>query len=510
MARINNLLVNAKWSYIGSFVSIALGFLSRTVFNYILGTTYLGLNSLFMSVLGLLSFAELGIGNVLNTQLYKPVADNDHNKVKAILHLYKKAYTAIALVIAAIGLAILPFLDLFLKGAENVKYIYVYYLVFLFNTVISYFVSYKFSLPNAEQKNYIQTNIITVFSLVSMLAQVIAIIVFREYWVYLVVQTIFVILQCLYSSIYLNNKYPIFAEKKTKLAKKDKDDFTSNLSSGVMYKLSEVLILQTDDVIISGMLNVNVTGVMSNYKVLIGYIEKFTKPVLDNTGPGLGNFIATESIERKRELIRVYQFLGFWVYGFCAIGLVTLSTPLIQLWLGADKILSTLTITIFFFNFFFSGLMRAFASIKIAHGIFYDDWYIGFIGAIVKIALSIYLVTLFGLPGLFIGTLASYIVIEIGRPIISYKKHYDEPLMKYFIRNIKYLIVGLATGILMYLLINLIVYPLTLSSFIIATVAVIFIPNIIWVGVFYRTKEFKYFLNIFKNIIAKIFKKLQK
>lgn len=508
MTRVNKLLKNAKWSYIGSFASIVTGFISRTAFIYILGTTYLGLNTVFTSVLGILSFAELGIGNVLNTQLYKPVAENNHEKIKTLINLYRKAYLIIASGIAVIGLAFLPFLNYVIKGAVDIPYVKIYYLVFLFNTVISYFVSYKYSLPNAEQKIYIQTNITTVFSIISIMIQIITIILFRTYWIYLAAQTIVVIVQCLFASIYLDKKYPIFSEKNIKpLQKKEKDEFKNNLSAGVMYKLSDVAINQTDNLIISGMINVETVGLMSNYTMLLTYVEKLTKPILDNTGPGLGDFIATESIERKRDLIKIYQFLGFWINCFCAIGLITLSSPLIKLWLGSDKVLPIITIIIYFINFFYSGLMRAFSSMKAAHGIFYDDWYVGIIAAIVNLVVSIILVHFYGLPGVFIGTLASNIVSEIGRPIISYRKHYHEPLIKYFLRNTKYLIVGICTGIIVFFVTRPILAIVSIPNFIMALGIVVIIPNLIWILIFHRTMEYRYFYNVLKKISLNIFKR---
>ena len=145
-SRIKMTAKNAFWSYFSMLVSLVLQFISRTVFIYYLGEGYLGINGLFSNILGVLSFAELGIGTAINFSLYKPVAEKDIKKIKAYMHYYKWAYRMIAGAIAVLGLMLAPFLDLLIKNPGNVGNVHIYYFIYLFNTVTSYLVSYKYSL----------------------------------------------------------------------------------------------------------------------------------------------------------------------------------------------------------------------------------------------------------------------------------------------------------------------------------------------------------------------------
>ena len=135
---------NIFYGYIANIISLVLNFVSRTIFIKMIGTAYLGINGLFTNVLGVLSFAELGIGTALNFSLYKPVAENNKEKIKSIMNLYKMSYRVIAVLIAIIGLILLPFLKFIVKDPGDIGNINIYYLIFLFNTVTGYFVSYKF------------------------------------------------------------------------------------------------------------------------------------------------------------------------------------------------------------------------------------------------------------------------------------------------------------------------------------------------------------------------------
>ena len=154
MGRIENAVRNILFGTLGNFASIILGFVSRTFLINILGVNYLGINGLYTNVLSVLSLAELGIGTAISYSLYKPVADKDIEKIKILMQLYKQVYRIIAIIILVLGLLIIPFLKYIIKNPGDITHnqLYIFYLIFLFNTVSTYFVSYKYSLSNAEQK----------------------------------------------------------------------------------------------------------------------------------------------------------------------------------------------------------------------------------------------------------------------------------------------------------------------------------------------------------------------
>ena len=101
---------NLIFSLINNFVLTILGFVTRTVFVHSLGSNYLGLNGLFTNVLSLLSLAELGIGSAITFSLYKPIAENDNEKIKSLMRLYKEAYRLVGGIVLVVGVALTPFL----------------------------------------------------------------------------------------------------------------------------------------------------------------------------------------------------------------------------------------------------------------------------------------------------------------------------------------------------------------------------------------------------------------
>ena len=145
---------NAFWGTAGKIISLLFAFLTRTAFIYILGNTYLGVNGLYSEILSLLSIAELGFGSAVTFAMYKPVASDDTEMIVKLLSFFKTIYRIVAGVIAALGLCLLPFLGYIVKGADwlTAAELKVYFLIYLFNTVIGYFVSYRYTYLNARHK----------------------------------------------------------------------------------------------------------------------------------------------------------------------------------------------------------------------------------------------------------------------------------------------------------------------------------------------------------------------
>ena len=181
---------NFLFSILGNSVNYIITFVSRTIFIYILGATYLGVSGLFTNVLGMLSLAELGVGTAISFSLYKPLATGDKQKIKALIDFYRTAYRFIALVVSILGLILIPFLPYIIKGAEDIKNINLIYILYLTNTVLSYLITYKSTLLVADQKSYLSTNITTITNIVTALTQIVALLIFKNFIVYLVIQIV--------------------------------------------------------------------------------------------------------------------------------------------------------------------------------------------------------------------------------------------------------------------------------------------------------------------------------
>ena len=160
MNRTDKSIKNLLFAFLSQGVTVLLSFMLRTEMLRSLGILPASLNSLFTDVISTLSLAELGVGSAIVYNLYKPLAEGDEKKICQLMYLYKKAYMTIAAVTMAVGLALVPIIHLLIEKVDvPLGYLRIVYVLFVFQNSVSYLLSYKISLVQADQKQYVYTNI---------------------------------------------------------------------------------------------------------------------------------------------------------------------------------------------------------------------------------------------------------------------------------------------------------------------------------------------------------------
>lgn len=505
MGRVKLAAKNITFGYVGQLATALMSFILRTVFIMQLPKTLNGVNAIFTNILTLLSMAELGIGTALNFSLYAPVAKKDTEKIKSYMQMYRRAYHTIAIIIAAIGLLLIPFLKFLVKKPGDVtqRDLIFYYLIFLFNTVSTYFVSYKYSLVNAEQRNYIQTNINTITKVITVFFQIIVLLVMPNFYLYLITDAVIQLIQKFFANYYLNKLYPYLTDKNvTPLTKDEHGEVWRKTRALVMHKIGDVARLQTDTLIISSFIEVTVAGVVDNYTLITNTIANFVNIIFNSVISGFGNLIATESKEKQYKLFRVYRFFASWVYGFSACGFFTLLQPLIYLWLvkryGELWQIPSIAVYLLITDYYFKGDRIVLSNYKTAAGVFEQDKYLALIQGLVNLVISIVLVQKIGLAGIYIGTVVSGLIANITKPIIIYKVCFDRSAAVYFKDSAKYMLTEIFLVALCFLARTLVLKSITIPGFAVMVIIVTVIYNGIFILLFHKTEEFSYIYNTVK------------
>lgn len=499
MGRIQHAAKNIAFGYIGNLSSTILGFLLRTVFIYKLDATLLGVNGLYSGVLTMLSLAELGIGTALNFSLYAPVARGDREKIKSYMAYYKKAYRMIAMIILVMGVILIPFLKYFIKNPGNYgeKELILYYLIFLFNTVSTYFVSYKYSIVNAEQKNYIQTNIITVTKLITTLLQILILLLTANFLFYLLAAAFVELAQKIYVNHYFNQRYPYLKDKQVQdLSIEERKDIISKTKALVYHKVGDVMRLQTDSIIISSFIQVAIVGIVDNYLMVINSISAFSNVVFNSVISSFGNLIATENEEKQYQVFQVYRFVAGWFYGLSAMGFLLLLSPLIYLWFGEEWLLAGSIVNLILVDYYFKGERIVLSNFKTAAGVFEQDKYLTLIQGIVNLIISIWLVLEIGLAGVYIGTIISGWIANVSKPIIIYKACFHRGAGDYFKKGTKQLLVMAVIYGLCQATAGFVLQKITMLSFLIMGVLIVVIFHLVFLPVYWKTKEMEYLRQI--------------
>lgn len=506
MGRVRYATRNIIFGLGGSVITMLAHFVLRKVFISELDKALLGVETMYTDILTVLSLAELGIGTAVNYNLYGPVARGEREKVKSYMLLYKKAYRVIAVVIGTVGVLLVPFLPMILKDPGNITTgeMRLYYLIFLFNTVSTYFVAYKYSLTNAEQKNYIQTNVNTVTKLISYACQTVALLVLPNFLLYLLIQAGVELLQKIFVSWYLNRRYPILQEKHVEpLSVAEHDDVVNKVKALMLHRIGDMARLQTDTIIIGAFVGTVQAGMMSNYKMFISSVTNYVNVVLNAVISSFGNLIATEGEERQFRLFQVYRFFAVWIYGFSAVGFFLLLTPLIVLFAGQDWVLPTSIITWYLIDYYFKGERIVLSNFKTAAGVFEQDKYLTLIQGVVNLVISLALVGKIGMAGVYVGTVISGLIANITKPVIIYRVCFHKTAENYFRDSLKYLAVIAAALAILVPLRGMMMPRVTIVGFGMMVVVITVVFNGIFLAAFGRSEEFAYLYHVVIRRIKK-------
>lgn len=502
--RVTHSLINIAAGLTNQVIITSLSFISRTVFITYLGVEYLGISGIFTSILAMLALAEAGVGSSIVYSLYKPVAENDCEKINVLMKLYKKAYLVIALIVFLLGMAIMPFLEFFVKDTQ-VENIYLIYFIFLLNTVLPYLYLHKNNFLNVCQKTYIVTGVYSVSSILSVLLKIAILYYTQNFIIYLVVDCVITIITSVLLALIVNKKYPFLKNKATTtLDSETKSNIFRNIKAILLQNIGVYLVFGTDNIIISAFVSVTAVGLYSNYNMLIEICRTFVNQVSSNIYHSVGNLVAKENKEKVYSIYKVTMFLNFWLYSLFSILLFILLDPFITLWIGPNFLLGNTMLILVIFIFYERGMRNAISTVKTTSGIFHEDRFAPLYQAVINLIISIVLVKFIGIAGVFMGTLISALAVPFWiTPYLVYKKVFSMSIVYYYAQYFYYAAVGVGA----YFITNFINGFLPTSTFlmlIIKALACFVTVNIIYVMIFYKKGEFKYLFGVLKNILDKV------
>lgn len=496
MSRTTNLIRNTVYGVAGKVLTLLLSFASRTAFIFLLGDTYLGVNGLYTEVLSVLSVAELGFGSAMVFAMYGPIARKDDAKIVQLLDFYKKMYRIIALVIAVLGICLLPFLQHIVKGADTLtlRELRIYYLIFLFNTVVNYFVTYKYSFANAQQLNYIVNTFDALVNMAVIAVQILVILLTRNFLAYLLAQSAMLLLSRIAASLYLNRRFPLLKQKpEMPLPREERQGIFREVKALALHQFASAAVHSTDNIIISSLsdLGVVAVGLVSNYTLIINNVVAFVTVFFTNSASGFGNLAAEGTTEEYRDTFNEMSFISFWIYGFCAIAFFVLLSPFITLWIGAEKCIDMLSLFLIVLNCYLQGHYSAYHFARVAKGQFGRDKWLALVQAVVNLVVSVICARIMGLAGVYVGTVVSRLVLVIFRPMLTYRFLFGRSSAEYYLRTVIYAAAVMAVGLVTWSVAQMLLTAVTLWRFAGAVAVVAVVPNVLFACLFWRSAEFK-------------------
>lgn len=431
-SRTKNSVLNMATSVAIRFFTLILSFVSRTVFIYILGAEYLGLNGLFTNILSFLALSELGLGSAIAFLLYKPIAENDIERMKTVMHFYKKCYMVVGTVILLLGCCLMPFLKYLVNFDQPIPdNLYLVFFLFVLQSAVSYFfAAYKQTFVNANQKTYVLTKIELVFTVVNCIVDIVVLLLFRNFIVYLVGKVIVVIIKNLVLSKKIDSLYPFLTESVSQyLTRSEVKNVFKDIYSVSVFRLGSVLFNSVSNIVTSALVGTIVVGYYSNYTMIVTQIEMVMMLAFNAVAASIGNVVATESKDKQYSVFKRLDSLTFIIYGACTVFLIQCLNSFIQIWIGendSDYVLNQIVVILICANFYINCSAQVMERFRVASGNFHIGRDLQVIGGVVNIILSVILAKTYGFEGVLIAPLISKIfvtttpyVINVGKAVFG-------------------------------------------------------------------------------------------
>lgn len=509
-SRSDNTILNSLAGMVSQLGNVLLNFIVRMVFVRYLNEEYLGVNGLFSNILTVLSLAELGVGNAIIFNLYKPIAENNKQEIAGYMNLYRKAYICIGTTVFAVGMAISPFLDLLIKDTPDIPHLTIIYYLFLANTTCSYFFAYKKSMFTADQRDRVVSQYRFYYAILKSVLQCIVLIVTKNFIVYLIIQVLCTFLENCTVSIKADKCYPFLKKyKKEKISKEKLKTVVTNVKATMIYKIGGVLLDGTDNIILSMMIGVTLVGKLSNYTLIVTSITMVMQTIISSLTASIGNFIAKEDRSRHEDLLNNVTFISFVFYGFSFVCLASLMTPFVELAFGAKYVLNTSEVFVIALNFYIIGMMNSVWMFRSTMGLFVYGKYRPLVSAGINIVVSVLLAKQIGLLGVLLGTTISRFVTNVWfDPYIVYKYGLNKKPTKYYLKWMKYLIISIVTFFIVGFIFNFIGTG-GIFIFVLKCVVSVSVVIIVFCLFCFKTSEFKVFINVAQSKIKSLKSKIK-
>lgn len=506
--RTKNAIRNMFFGVIIKIYQILIPFIMRTIMIYFMGVQYLGLNSLFVSILQVLNLAELGVGSAMVYSMYKPISEDDTTTICALMKLYKVYYRVIGLIIALLGLIALPFIPRLIKSdmPPGIN-IYILYLMNLGITVISYWLyAYKNCLFQAHQRIDIVSKVTLVINTIQYLLQIIIMIFLKNYYLFISVALILQAINNIVVAYFADKIYPDY-KAIGKLDETSVKEINHRIRDLFTSKVGSVIVNSADTIVISAFLGLTVLAEYQNYFYILSSIIGFVAIIYSSCMAGIGNSIIVESKEKNYNDLCLITFMISWISGFCVTCLLCLYQPFMKIWVGNKLMLDdsiVICLCIYYFIYEINQLLNMY---KDAAGIWHKDRFRPLITALTNLVLNIIMVQYWGLYGIVLSTVIS--TVAIGMPWLLHNLFLllfgIKRLKSYIKLLLRYTTVVVLGCSISYFICSIKILNMEMNFFI-RLICCCSIPNILYYIVYRNTKEFKSTVLVVKKIIKTKYK----
>ena len=527
--RTKNSFMNISTS-IMSYAVIMLGkFITQGMFTKILGINFAGLDANFGAVVSILAIAELGLGVGIVYKLYKPIAEEQWDKVSVILCFLRRCYIFIAIIISALSLASAYSVIVWIGEDFSKIWLLQIYVLYVIDLLSSYLYTHKRSMFIADQKNYINNSIHTFAQIGMFVLQILVLSLFRSFELYLICRIVSRLAENIFISYKFDKKYSFVNLKiKENLSRVEKKDLFKNIKALFFHKIS-AFAPSISIFIIKNVEKLREVGIFSNYNSISNALATVTGEIFNGVLASFGSLLGTSDRNKVYKSFKMLYFLNFLMYSFIIPTFVCLITPFAVLWTGSDSIFPISTAVSIAAYLYVYGMRQSIVMVKASAGIYDQDKYLSLVGLSITCFSSYILSHYLGVTGVMTGNILGILLVPYWvQPYLVYGEIFKKKSILYHLKFILY--TGLTAGysFICYEICNIVnncaisgqisllvkntlkcmhissnVNTIFISQVLVNLLICIFVPNVLNTIIFFKTSEFKDLYSIAKSFVKR-------
>jgi len=430
-------ILNVSVSVTFKIITMVMAVVVKRFLIQICGNEVNGLNALYLSVIGFLAVAELGVGSAISFCMYRPIVDNNEAQVAALYRLFKRVYTAVAVFILAAGLLITPFIHLLASDYAEINVnLYSTFVLMLISVVITYPYSAKTSLINAYKNNYITTAITSGGIVLQYVLQLGALLVFGTFEAYLCCRIIAALAQWLATDVIARKKYGRIMVQNHAIDEENRYTLIRSIKAMFMHQIGSLLVNTVDSIVISVFVGVVALGEYSNYTMILSSMTGIIIMVFNSLVSVVGHFYAKRSKVEVRIYFEMFHLINFMIGVVFYLGYYAIVDELVSLLFGSELVMDRAVIMVMTLNGFVQFMRRFTIMFREATGTFYYDRWRPIFEGTVNIMLSILFVKAFDVVGVIVATLiTSLLICHVVEPQVIYRHALDGKPAAFYLRN---------------------------------------------------------------------------
>lgn len=498
--RVHRSVMNIKVGMFFYILSLFLAFFSRKVFLDFLGAEFIGLTGMLMNIMSFLSVAELGIGTSIVYFLYKPLQEDNHEKINEVMSMLAYLYRCIGFIIGGVGLIISLFFPLWFNNLSlDLPLVYFAFYSFLASSVAGYIFNYKQLLVGANQKQYLVNVYFQTISIIQSLTQILLAYYYHNLWLWVAIGVIFSIIGIIIFNHRIQHIYPWLhinlhegkrnLKKYPEILQKTRQIFIQKIKNFILYK--------SDEILVGAFVSVTQVAFYGNYTIITSKLNYLVNILSDGMNAGVGNLVAEGNDKNTMKVFWELTAIRFLITGAIIFGLLLFLQEFVNYWFGVKYRLDDIIIYLLLINIFIflsRGVVENYIS---AFGLYSDVW-TSWIELTLNICITISIAPFYGIVGILIGKIVSVIFIALfWKPYFLFNNGLHKSVIIYWKGMAPYYTIFFIFTIIAYILYVYFIKT-SITSFIqLILYGILLYPTLLicyFLSLFYATKGMKYFI----------------